>query len=99
MTLVTYMLRHNVILFWKELFVAFEMTPNIKKHSLYLSSYRRFYKGHSCILTFGTCEDIVSYLCKLETKWHQILDASLRYIDTGKSLFNPVSISSKQARL
>ena len=23
----------------------------------------------------------MSYLCKFETKWHQILDASLRYID------------------
>ena len=31
----TYMLRQNVIPFWKELFVAFKMTPNIKKHSLF----------------------------------------------------------------
>ena len=44
----------------------------------------------------------MSYLCKLETKWHQILDASLRYIDNvacRKKLYNPVLISSKQARL
>ena len=103
----TYMLRHNVIPFWKELFVAFKMAPNIKKHSLYFSSNRRLHKGHSCILKFfeanchtrfGTYADIVSYLCKFETKWHQILDASLTYI--GKvTLYNPVSISSKQARL
>ena len=80
------MLRYNAISFWKELFVAFNMAPNIKKHSLYFSSHRRLYKGHSCILEFseancntrGTCADIVSYLCKFETKWHQILDASLR---------------------
>ena len=98
-------------IFWKELFVAFKMTPNIKKHSLYFSSYRRLYKGHSCILAFfganchirfGTCADIVSYLCKFETKLHQSLDASLRYIDTvagRKKIYNPVLIWSKQAHL
>ena len=89
-TFFTYMLRQNVIPFWKELFVAFQMAPNIKKYSLYFSSYRRLYKGHSYILKFfeanchtrfGTCTDIVSYLCKFETQWHQILDASLTYID------------------
>ena len=31
-TFFTYMLRQNVILFWKELFVAFKMAPNIKKY-------------------------------------------------------------------
>ena len=46
----TYMPRQNAIPFWKELFVAFKMTPTIKKHSLYFSSYRRLYKSHSCIL-------------------------------------------------
>ena len=49
-TFFTYMLRQNVLPFRKELFVAFEMVPNIKKHSLYFSSYRPLYKGHSCIL-------------------------------------------------
>ena len=34
-----------------------------------------------CHTRFGTCADIVSYLCKFETIWHQILDASLTYID------------------
>ena len=72
-TFFTYMLRQNVIPYWEELFVAFKMAPNIKKYSLYFSSYRPLYKGHSCILKcflancnarFGTCADIVSYLCK-----------------------------------
>ena len=71
-TFFTYMLRQNVILFWKELFVAFKMAPNIKKHSLYFSSYRRLYKCHSCILKlfwsklhtrFGICAYLVAYLC------------------------------------
>ena len=89
-TFLTYMLRQNAIPFWKELFVPFKMAPNITLNSLYFSSYRRLYEGYSCILAFfeancharlGTCADIVSYLCKFETKWHHILDASLRYID------------------
>ena len=51
-TFFTYKLRQNVIPLWKELFVAFKMAPNIKKHSLYFSSYRPLFKGHSCILKF-----------------------------------------------
>ena len=31
-TFFTYMLRQNVIPFWKDLFVAFKMASNIKKH-------------------------------------------------------------------
>ena len=49
-TFFTYMQRQNVIPFWKELFVAFKMAPNIKKHSVYVSSYRHLYKSHSYIL-------------------------------------------------
>ena len=51
-TFFTYMLRQNVIPFWKGLFVVFKTAPNIKKHSLYVSSYRCLYKSHSCILKF-----------------------------------------------
>ena len=51
-TFSTYMLRQNAIPFWKELFVAFKMASNIKKHSLYFSSYIPLYKCHSCILKF-----------------------------------------------
>ena len=78
------MLRQNVIPFWKEIFVGFKMEPNIKKNSLYFSSYNPVYWRFSeanCHAHFGTCADIVSYLCKFETKWHKILNASLRYID------------------
>ena len=51
-TFFTYMLRQNVIHFWKELFLAFPMAPNIKKHLLFFSSYRPLYKGRSSILNF-----------------------------------------------
>ena len=51
-TFIIYMLRQNVIHFWKELFVAFKMAQNIKEHSLYFLSYRRLCKGHSYILKF-----------------------------------------------
>ena len=51
-TFFTYMKRQNAIHFWKELFVAFKMALNIKTHSLYISSNRRLYKSHSCILKF-----------------------------------------------
>ena len=76
-TFFTYVLRQNAIPFWKEIFVAFKMAPNIKTHSLYLSSYRSLYNGDSCLLKFfeancnsrfGTRADIVSYLCKFKTK-------------------------------
>ena len=39
-TLYTYILRQNVIPFCKELFVAFKMAPNVKKHPLYLNISR-----------------------------------------------------------
>ena len=39
-----YVLRRDVMPFWKELFVAFKMAPNIKRHILYFSSYRPLYK-------------------------------------------------------
>ena len=51
-TFFTFMPRQNVIPFWKELFLAFQMAPNVKKHSLFFSSYRPLYKGRSSILKF-----------------------------------------------
>ena len=84
-TLFTYMLRHNVIPFWKEQYVAFKLAQNIKRHTIYFSSYRHLYDGYSYILTFfseancitcfGTCTDNVLYLCKFEKNWHQTFDA------------------------
>ena len=63
--------------------------------------YWSFSKAN-CHTRFGTCADIVSYLCKFETKWHQILDASLRYtakVACRNKIYNPVSIMSKETRL
>ena len=80
-TFFTYMLRQNVIPFWKELFVAFKMAPNIKTYSLYFSSYIPLYKGHSCILKvfeakynarFGTRADIVSKGAKIRNRYNQV---------------------------
>ena len=45
--------------------------------------YTEVFSEADCITRFGTCADIVSYLCKFETKWHFILDAYLRYFDKG----------------
>ena len=61
-----YMLRQNVIPIWNELFVAFKMSPNIKKNSLYFSSYRHLYKGHSCIQAFfcGKLPCTFWYMCE-----------------------------------
>ena len=61
-TFFTYMLRQNSIPIWKELFVAFKMAPNIKKNSLYFSSYRRLYKGHPCILAFFFLKQIAMHV-------------------------------------
>ena len=67
-------------------FFDFKLASNIKKYKIYFSSYRHLYDGHSYILKFflkqiatrlGTCADIVSYLCKLEKNWHQILYVSV----------------------
>ena len=51
-TFFTYMPLQNVIPFRKELLVTFKLAPNIKKHSLYFSSYRPLNKGHSCMMKF-----------------------------------------------
>ena len=89
-TFFPYMLRQNVIPFRKELFVAFKMAPNIK-NTHYISRVTDAYikvipvywsfSEANCHTSFGTCVDKVSYLFKLETKWHQILETTLRYND------------------
>ena len=70
------MLRQNGIPFWKELFVAYTMAPNIKR-THYMSQVTDAYikatpvycsfSEANCNTRFGTCADIVSYLCKFET--------------------------------
>ena len=67
------MQRQNAIIFWKELFVAFKMASNIKithyisrvtdAYIKAISVYWRFSEAN-CHARFGTCADIVSYLCK-----------------------------------
>ena len=50
-TFVTYMLRQNGIRFYKGLYVTFELAPDVKKHTVYLSSYSPLNEGHFSILT------------------------------------------------
>ena len=50
-TFVTYMLRQNGIRFYKGLYVTLKMPPNLKKNTVYLSSYSPLNKGHFSVLT------------------------------------------------
>ena len=50
-TFVTYRLRQNGIRFYIELFVTFKLAPDMKKNTIYLSSYSPLNKGHFIILT------------------------------------------------
>ena len=49
-TSVTYMLRQCGICFYKGLYVTFKLAPDLKKNTLYLSSYIPLNKGHLSIL-------------------------------------------------
>ena len=50
-TFFTYMLRQNGKRFYKGLYVAFKLAPDLKKNTIYLSSYSRLNEGHVSILT------------------------------------------------
>ena len=50
-TFVTYMLRQNGIRFYKGLYVSFKLAPDLKKNTVYLSSYSPVNEGHFSILT------------------------------------------------
>ena len=50
-TFVTYMLRQNGIRFYKELYVTFKLAPDLKKNTVYLSSYSPLNEGYFSILT------------------------------------------------
>ena len=50
-TFFTYMLRQNGKRFYKGLYVAFKMAPDLKTNTIYLSSYSPWNKGHVSILT------------------------------------------------
>ena len=50
-TFFTYMLQQNGKRFYKGLYVTFKLAPDLKKNSVYLSSYSTFKEGHVSILT------------------------------------------------
>ena len=50
-TFLTYMLRQNSKRFYKGLYVTFKVAPDLKKNTVYLSSYSPLNEGHVCILT------------------------------------------------
>ena len=50
-TFFTYMLLENGKRFYKGLYVTVELTPDIKKNTVYLSSYSPLSEGHVRILT------------------------------------------------
>ena len=50
-TFFTYMLRQNGKRFYKGLYVTFNVAPDQKKNTVYLSSYSPLNEGHVCILT------------------------------------------------
>ena len=50
-TFFTYMLGQNGNRFYKGLYVTFNVTPDLKKNTVYLSSYSPLNEDHVCILT------------------------------------------------
>ena len=50
-TVFTYMLRQNGKRFYKGPYVTFNMAPDLKKITVYISSYSPLNEGHVCILT------------------------------------------------
>ena len=50
-TFITDMLRQNGIHFYKGLYVTFKLAPDLKKNTVYLSSYSPLNEGYFSILT------------------------------------------------
>ena len=50
-TFITYMLQQNGKRFYKGLYVTFKLAPELKKNTVYLSSYSPLNEGHVSILT------------------------------------------------
>ena len=50
-TFVTYMLQQTGIRLYKGLYVTFKLAPDLKKNTVYLSSYGPLNEGHFSILT------------------------------------------------
>ena len=53
-----YMLQQNGIRFYKGLYITFEMAPDLKKNTVYLSSYSTYNEDYSSILTAQRFEHI-----------------------------------------
>ena len=50
-TFFTYMLQQNGKRFYQELYVTFKLAPDLKKNTVYLSSYSPLNEGYVSILT------------------------------------------------
>ena len=50
-TFFTFMLKQNGKRFCNGLYVTFKLAPDLKKNTVYLSSYSPLNEGHVCILT------------------------------------------------
>ena len=50
-TFLTYMLRQNGKRFYKGLYVTFKLAPDLKKNTVFLSSYSSLNEGHVSILS------------------------------------------------
>ena len=54
------MLRQNGKCFYKGLYVTFKLAPDLKKNTVYLSSYRPSNEGHVSILTNSMLRTYIS---------------------------------------
>ena len=59
-TFLTYMLRQNGKRFYKGLYVTFKLAPDLKKNTVYLSSYSPLNEGHVSIITISTLRTYTS---------------------------------------
>ena len=81
-TFFTYMLRQNGKCFYKGLYVIFKLAPDLKKNTVYLSSYSPLNKGHVIILTNSMHRTYTSDVDK-----HIILCKQAKFLE----IFNEVS--------
>ena len=63
----TYMLRQNGNCFYKGLYVTFKLAPDLKKNTVYLSSYSPLNEGHVSILTNSMLRTYTSDIDKRKT--------------------------------
>ena len=54
------MLRQNGKRFYKGLYVTFKLAPDLKKNTVYLSSYSPLNEGHVSIITISTLRTYTS---------------------------------------